>query len=59
VPTGGVTAVSAPDFIAAGAVAVGLGGWLTGGGDPARIRERAAEAAAAVAAIAAVATIER
>jgi 2-dehydro-3-deoxyphosphogluconate aldolase/(4S)-4-hydroxy-2-oxoglutarate aldolase len=51
VPTGGVTAVSAPDFIAAGAVAVGLGSWLTGGGDPARIRARAAEAAAAIAAV--------
>jgi 2-dehydro-3-deoxyphosphogluconate aldolase/(4S)-4-hydroxy-2-oxoglutarate aldolase len=32
VPTGGVTLESAPAFIAAGAVAVGMGGWLLGRG---------------------------
>ncbi len=50
VPTGGVTLESIPAFIAAGAVAVGLGGWLLGDGQPAAIHERAAAAAAAVAA---------
>ena len=32
VPTGGVTVETAPSFIAAGAVAVGMGGWLLGDG---------------------------
>jgi 2-dehydro-3-deoxyphosphogluconate aldolase/(4S)-4-hydroxy-2-oxoglutarate aldolase len=32
VPTGGVTLETAPAFIAAGAVALGLGGWLLGRG---------------------------
>lgn len=41
VPTGGVTVDNAAAFIAAGAVAVGMGSWLTGGGDPDRVRERA------------------
>jgi 2-dehydro-3-deoxyphosphogluconate aldolase / (4S)-4-hydroxy-2-oxoglutarate aldolase len=45
VPTGGVTASSAPDWIDAGAVAVGVGGGLTRG-DPAGIRERAERLAA-------------
>jgi 2-dehydro-3-deoxyphosphogluconate aldolase / (4S)-4-hydroxy-2-oxoglutarate aldolase len=40
VPTGGVTADNAPDWIGAGAVAVGVGGGLTRG-DPAGIRQRA------------------
>lgn len=40
VPTGGVTAENAPDWIAAGAVAVGVGGALTSG-DPAGIQKRA------------------
>ena len=40
VPTGGVTAENAPDWIAAGAVAVGVGGSLTRG-DPAGVQERA------------------
>jgi 2-keto-3-deoxy-6-phosphogluconate aldolase len=30
----------APAFIAAGAVAIGIGSWLTGGGDPDAIGER-------------------
>jgi 2-dehydro-3-deoxyphosphogluconate aldolase/(4S)-4-hydroxy-2-oxoglutarate aldolase len=48
VPTGGVTAESAPAFIAAGAVAVGIGSWLTGSGDAAVVQSRAAELVAAV-----------
>jgi 2-dehydro-3-deoxyphosphogluconate aldolase / (4S)-4-hydroxy-2-oxoglutarate aldolase len=40
VPTGGVTAESAHDWINAGAVAVGVGGGLTRG-DPAGIKQRA------------------
>jgi 2-dehydro-3-deoxyphosphogluconate aldolase/(4S)-4-hydroxy-2-oxoglutarate aldolase len=40
VPTGGVTAENAPDWIAAGAVAVGVGGSLTKG-DPEGIQRRA------------------
>lgn len=51
VPTGGVTLESAPAFIAAGAVAVGMGGWLLGSGDDlAGIRTRAGQIVAAVAA---------
>jgi 2-dehydro-3-deoxyphosphogluconate aldolase / (4S)-4-hydroxy-2-oxoglutarate aldolase len=42
VPTGGVTLENAAEFIVAGAVAVGMGSWLTGSGDPAVVRERAA-----------------
>ena len=38
-------------FIAAGAVAVGLGGWLTGSGDPATVVTRAREIVAALAAV--------
>ena len=49
-PTGGVTLESAPAFIAAGAVAVGLGGWLIGDADPMGIRERARQIVDAVAA---------
>jgi 2-dehydro-3-deoxyphosphogluconate aldolase/(4S)-4-hydroxy-2-oxoglutarate aldolase len=41
VPTGGVSAETAPAYLEAGAVAVGLGSWLMGGGDPAVVRERA------------------
>jgi 2-dehydro-3-deoxyphosphogluconate aldolase/(4S)-4-hydroxy-2-oxoglutarate aldolase len=51
VPTGGVTAETAPSFIAAGAVAVGLGSWLTGSGDPATVAERAREVVDALAAV--------
>ena len=50
VPTGGVTVDSATAFIAAGAVAVGMGGWLLGDGSPAGVRERAARVVSAVAA---------
>ena len=41
IPTGGITAENAPEFLSAGAVAVGLGGWLTGHADLAVIAERA------------------
>lgn len=50
IPTGGVTLESAPLFIAVGAVAVGMGGWLLGDGMPTGVRERAELVAAAVAA---------
>jgi 2-dehydro-3-deoxyphosphogluconate aldolase/(4S)-4-hydroxy-2-oxoglutarate aldolase len=53
VPTGGVTVDSAPAFIAAGAVAVGMGGWLLGRGgvdDLDGIRTRAGLIVAAIAA---------
>ena len=45
-----MTLDNAPAFIAAGAIGVGMGGWLLGDGDPAGIRERAAQIVAAVAA---------
>ena len=50
VPTGGVTLEKAPGFITAGAVAVGLGGWLLGDGTPAGVTGRARQVVAAVAA---------
>ena len=49
VPTGGVTADTAPAFITAGAIAVGLGSWLTGDGDATGIAERGARVVRAVA----------
>ncbi len=42
IPTGGITAENAAEFLTAGAVAVGLGGWLTGHPDLEVIAERAA-----------------
>jgi 2-dehydro-3-deoxyphosphogluconate aldolase/(4S)-4-hydroxy-2-oxoglutarate aldolase len=48
VPTGGVTAETAGEWIAAGAVAVGMGGWLIGDGVVTGITERARRVAAAV-----------
>ena len=42
VPTGGITAENAAEFLTAGAVAVGVGGWLTGHSDLGVIAERAA-----------------
>jgi len=50
IPTGGVSAENVAAFLAAGAVAVGLGGRLIGDGDPAGVRERAAAVIAAIAA---------
>jgi 2-dehydro-3-deoxyphosphogluconate aldolase/(4S)-4-hydroxy-2-oxoglutarate aldolase len=49
VPTGGITLETAPALIRAGALAVGLGSWLTGDGEPAGIAARGARAVAAVA----------
>lgn len=44
IPTGGITADNAEAYLTAGAVAVGVGGWLTGGPDrPARVAERGLE----------------
>ena len=48
-PTGGLTIASLGAFVAAGAVAVGLGGGLIGDGEPEGVVQRAAEAVAAVA----------
>ncbi len=48
VPTGGISADTAGDWISAGAVAVGMGGWLIGDGDPDGVTERARQMAAAV-----------
>lgn len=49
VPTGGITAATAAAFIAAGAQAVGVGGWLTAAGDMDVVRTRTAELVTAVA----------
>ncbi len=43
IPVGGVGLDNAASFIEAGAIAVGIGSWLTGGADPATIRDRAAQ----------------
>jgi 2-dehydro-3-deoxyphosphogluconate aldolase/(4S)-4-hydroxy-2-oxoglutarate aldolase len=48
VPTGGITIDNAPAFIAAGAVAIGIGSWLTGSGDPDEISRRGASLVAAL-----------
>lgn len=42
VPTGGVEAANVADYLDAGAVAVGVGSWLTGSSERAVIEERAA-----------------
>ena len=49
VPTGGITVETAPDFIRAGAIAVGLGSWLIGNAEPTGIAERGARVVVAVA----------
>jgi len=49
VPTGGVTLENVPAFIAAGAVAVGLGGWLLGDNEPSGVADRSRQIVAAVA----------
>ncbi len=51
VPTGGVTVDTAPALITAGAVAVGLGSWLTGDGDPAGIAGRGRRIVAVIKAV--------
>ena len=43
IPTGGVDGDNAADYLSAGAVAVGVGGWLTGHTDLAVVMERAAQ----------------
>lgn len=48
VPTGGITLETAAAYIRAGALAVGVGGWLTASGDPIVVRDRAAALVAAV-----------
>lgn len=48
VPTGGVSAATAGAWIAAGAVAVGMGGWLIGDGQRTGVTERAKQVTAAV-----------
>ena len=50
VPSGGVTAETATDFVAAGAVAVGVGSWLTGDAEPDGVTARARQIVDAVAA---------
>jgi 2-dehydro-3-deoxyphosphogluconate aldolase/(4S)-4-hydroxy-2-oxoglutarate aldolase len=49
IPTGGVTADSAGDYIRAGAIAVGVGSWLIGDGEVRGIAERADRVVRAVA----------
>lgn len=49
-PTGGITVDNAASFVAAGAVAVGMGSWLIANADPAGIRDRAAQIVGVVAA---------
>ena len=50
IPSGGVTAETAADFIRAGAVAVGVGGWLIGDSRPAGVSARARQLVEAIAA---------
>lgn len=49
IPTGGLTADSAAGYIEAGAVAVGIGSWLTRAPDPTTVEERARELVGALA----------
>ena len=49
VPSGGVTAETAADFIRAGAVAVGVGSWLFGDAEPSGVSARARQVVEAVA----------
>jgi 2-dehydro-3-deoxyphosphogluconate aldolase/(4S)-4-hydroxy-2-oxoglutarate aldolase len=48
IPTGGVTIDSAPAFVAAGAIAVGIGSWLTGPGEADVVGVRARQIVAAI-----------
>lgn len=48
-PTGGLNLDNGPAFLAAGAVAIGIGGWLIGDGEPEGIAERGARLVAALA----------
>jgi len=49
IPTGGITLETAPDLISSGAVAVGVGSWLTGDGQQRGIATRGAELVRALA----------
>jgi 2-dehydro-3-deoxyphosphogluconate aldolase/(4S)-4-hydroxy-2-oxoglutarate aldolase len=49
IPTGGVTLENVSAFIAAGAIGVGVGSWLTAGGTPDLIQQRAAQMVSALA----------
>ena len=53
IPTGGISAETIGAYIAAGAIAVGMGSWLSGDGDPAGIAIRAGQALDAIRAAAA------
>lgn len=53
VPTGGVSADNAGDFIRAGAVAIGLGSWLIGDGTPDGVEQRGRQVRASIEAAAA------
>ncbi len=48
-PTGGITVETIGEWIATGAIAVGLGSWLFAGGTPASVEHRARQATAEVA----------
>ena len=48
IPTGGVTPENAGGYIDAGAIAVGIGSWLFGGGSPVSVTERSRSAVTAV-----------
>ena len=48
VPTGGVSAETAGEWVRAGAVAVGMGSWLIGDGEPSGVTRRSREVVAAV-----------
>lgn len=50
IPTGGVSAANAANYIEAGAIAVGIGGWLTGHDDLDEVDRRAASLVGSVAA---------
>lgn len=50
IPTGGVSAANAANYIDAGAIAVGIGGWLTGHDDLDEVDRRAASLVESVAA---------
>ena len=50
IPTGGIDIDLAADFVRAGAVAVGLGGWLMGNCEAAGVESRARQVVAAIAA---------
>ncbi|HEY8868206.1 MAG TPA: bifunctional 4-hydroxy-2-oxoglutarate aldolase/2-dehydro-3-deoxy-phosphogluconate aldolase [Candidatus Limnocylindrales bacterium] len=49
IPTGGVTIDTAPEFIRAGAIAIGVGSWLIGEGEVAGIAERGRQVVRALA----------